>query len=147
MKAMISEMPGLVYLASLSTSPEDTVAALFLPFLTAPLHFILLTTMAMSRNSNGFYDPIKFWKIVKYGWIFLMGLWIQFFTCLFCFAEPNWRAHAWVSSRVIMAFFQQLFVALAVAYPAILVARLLASPCVSAQNNPPGERNHDKRER
>jgi len=142
MKAMISEMPGLVYLAGLSKSPEDTAAALFLPFLTAPVHFVFLTTMAMSRNNNGFYDPIKFWKIVKWGWIFIAASWGLFFSCVFCFDEPNWRDYVWVSSRGFIAIFQQTSVALAVAYPAIIVARLFACFNINKLNSLSGGRSH-----
>jgi hypothetical protein len=143
---MVSKMPGLVYLAGLSSTPQEIIAAYCITFLAAPIHCILLAAIVASRFNSGFYDPKKFRQIVKWCWVFFAWQWLQFFTCFFCLDEPTWRGYVQVSSRLFVAIFQQGFVALSVMYPATILARLFTWVSRDRINIPIGRKSHGRQE-
>jgi hypothetical protein len=123
--AMAVKMPGLVYLVSLSDTPQEILFGYCLAWLTAPVHASFCTIISYLYYKDGNMGRKAVYNVFKYCWVFPLVLWIGFFTCLFCSGDPSWQRRMVVSSRLFVATFGQVWVALAMVFPgACLVAFL-----------------------
>jgi hypothetical protein len=125
LNAIAANMPGLVYLAGLSESPQAIIFGYGLAFLTMPIHLIVLSIVAVSRFNNGFITMVFMQKQLKWYWIFLLITWSFFFTCIFCDDEPSWRLYMLVSSRFFVACFAQCWVGLSSLLPGIVLTLIV----------------------
>jgi len=102
-------LPGLTFLASLSSSPADVIWGYTIAFLSAPVHCAVFCYIYYKSYRYGFLSDVEIKNLCKAALILPSGFYIIFMTCLICKDEPHPFARLLIYSDLLISLFGQAF--------------------------------------
>jgi hypothetical protein len=104
---VVSKMPYIAYLATLSDFPEVVKFGYAIACLSGPGHILFVFAIIVMSYLAGYTPDNRINGLCIISWIIPLMIWFMYFTCAFCRVPASKYALFEVSSRLSIAFIGQ----------------------------------------